>query len=98
MKRTVIECTAAAVLLLHGIASACSIQDRKDVQVGDSRGVTGVCSNNGAPITCTYVTGEGTTCDGPAGSYNGNDLNALIFSACGCGSQEEREKQEKKDL
>lgn len=98
MKRTVIGCTVAAVLLLHGVASACSIQDKKEVQIGDNKGVTGVCSNSGAPITCTYVAGEGTTCDGPAGSYNGNDLNALIFSACGCSEQEERVLQEKKAL
>ncbi len=98
MNRTVIGCTVAAVLLLHGVASACSIQDRKDVQVGDSKGVTGLCSNNGAPISCSFVAGEGITCDGPAGSYNGNDLDALVFSACGCSAQEEREQQEKKAL
>jgi len=98
MKRAVIGAFMAVVLLSHGVASACSIQDRKDVQVGDSKGVEGVCSNNGAAIACTFVAGEGITCNGPAGSYNGNDLNALIFSACGCSDQEEREQQEKKEL
>ena len=98
MKRTVIGCIVAAILLLHGVASACSIQDRKDVQIGDNKGVVGVCSNNGAAISCTFVAGEGITCNGPEGSYNGDDLNALIFSACGCSAQEDRELKEKKAL
>jgi hypothetical protein len=91
MKRMVIGCTVAAILLLHGVASACSIQNRKEAQIGDSKGVTGVCSNNGLPISCMFIKGEGITCDGPAGGVNGDDLNALIFSACGCSEQEERE-------
>jgi hypothetical protein len=98
MKRTLIGGIVAAILLLHGVASACSIQERKEVQAGDSKGVEGVCSNNGAAISCTFVAGEGITCDGPAGSYNGNDLDALISSACGCSEQEERVLQEKKAL
>jgi hypothetical protein len=98
MKRAVIGATTTFVLLFHGVASACSIQDRKEVQIGDSTGVVGVCSNNGQPISCTFVAGEGITCDGPAGSYNGDDLNALIFSACGCSAQEERELKEKNAL
>jgi hypothetical protein len=98
MKSAVIGGAIALVVLLHGVASACTIQNRKEVQIGDSKGVTGVCSNNGGTISCTFVTGEGITCDGPAGSYNGNDLNALVYSACGCSAQEERELQEKKEL
>jgi len=98
MTRAVIGFIVAVILLFHDVASACSIQNKKDVQIGDSKGVTGVCSNSGAPISCTFVEGEGITCDGPAGSYNGDDLNALIFSACGCSAQEERELKEKKEL
>jgi hypothetical protein len=98
MKSAVIGGAIALVVLLHGVASACTIQNRKEVQIGDSKGVTGVCSNNGGAISCTFVAGEGITCDGPAGGYNGNDLNALVYSACGCSAQEERELQEKKEL
>jgi hypothetical protein len=98
MKRTVIGAVIAVALLLHGVASACSIQNRKEVQIGDSKGVEGVCSNNGQPISCKFDAGEGITCDGPGGSYTGNDLDSLVFSACGCSSQEERELQEKKVL
>lgn len=88
----------AALLVFHGVAAACSIQNRHDIQVGDSKGIEGVCSNNGASITCTSVEGGGMTCDGPAGSYDGSDLNALVFSACGCDVQEEEELQDKKEL
>jgi hypothetical protein len=90
--------SGAAMVFFHDVASACSIQSKKETQIGDNKAVEGVCSNNGLPISCTFVSGEGITCDGPGGGYNGYDLNALIFSACGCSSQEELEKQEKKDL
>ncbi len=58
----------------------------------------GRCSNNGLPISCIFIEGEGITCDGPGGGYSGEDLNSLIFSACGCSSEKEEEKQEKKEL
>jgi hypothetical protein len=96
--KTAVLAAVIALLSCHGAAAACSIQNRQEVQVGDSKGVRGVCSNNGSSITCTFVQGEGITCDGPAGSYNGSDLNALVFSACGCSAQQEKEMQEKKEL
>jgi hypothetical protein len=89
---------AAAMVFCSGVASACSVQNKKEIQSGDNKGFEGVCSNNGLPISCSFVPGEGITCDGPGGGYNGYDLNALIFSACGCSSQEEQEQQEKKAL
>ncbi len=96
MKRAVIGFIAAMVLICD-VGYACSLLNKKEAQIGDSKGVEGVCSNNGLPISCIFV-GEGITCDGPGGSYSGNDLDSLIFSACGCSAQEERELQEKKEL
>jgi hypothetical protein len=96
--KTAVIVTIITFLSCHGVAAACSIQNRHEVQIGSSKGVEGVCSNNGSSITCTFDNGEGITCDGPAGSYNGNDLNALVYSACGCSAQEERELQEMKAL
>lgn len=87
-----------AMLFCHGVSSACSIQDAQKVQIGDYKGIKGKCSNNGLPISCIFIEGEGITCDGPSGSYSGDDLNALVFSACGCSSEKEEEKQEKKEL
>ncbi len=96
--KSVIIVSILLVLSLHGTAAACSIQNRHETQIGDEKGVEGVCSNNGLPITCHIANDGGVTCDGPSGSYNGYDLNALVFSACGCSSQEEQEKKEKKEL
>jgi len=97
MKRAIIM-SIIAVLLCQGIAAACGILNPKDVQIGENKGIQGLCSNNVAPIACTFVKGEGITCDGPAGSYNGYDLNALIFSACGCSEQEEEMLRERKSI
>ena len=90
------------VILLMAIASAafgdCIILDRENIQVGSSTGIKGVCSNNNLPVTCNYIENEGARCDGPAGGFTGNDLDSLLFSACGCSVEEEKELQLKKDL
>lgn len=87
-----------AVLFAHGITNACSIQDVQNVQIGVSKGIEGRCSNNGLPISCVFIDGDGISCDGPGGSYSGDDLKGLTFSACGCSSEKEKEKQDKKEL
>ena len=87
-----------ALLLAQGDAHACSILNEKKVTIGDYPGIEGVCSNNGLPISCQFVEGEGITCDGPAGSYTGDDLKSLIFSACGCSTERQEEQHLKKEL
>jgi hypothetical protein len=87
-----------AVLFVHSVSSACSIRDKEDVQIGAYKGIQGKCSNNGMPISCIFIEGGSISCDGPGGSYSGDDLNDLIYSACDCSYQEEEQKEEKKEL
>ena len=87
-----------ALLLGQSDAYACSILNEKKVTIGDYPGIEGVCSNNGLPISCQFVEGEGITCDGPEGSYTGDDLASLIFSACGCSTEQQEEQNLKKEL
>ena len=96
MKITVIGLCLAIVI--DGTALACSMQNARETLVGNNEAVTGECSNNSLPITCKFKEGIGFMCDGPAGSYSGSDLNALIFSACGCSVQEEREESQKEEI
>lgn len=82
-----------------GVADACSIVNTEKVQIGDSQeGVKGTCSNNGLSISCEHTKDGPITCDGPAGGYSGNDLSSLVFSACGCSAQQEKGREQKKDL
>jgi hypothetical protein len=81
------------------LASAeCGIANRGKVEIGSRSGIKGICSNNKLPITCIYRESEGITCDGPSGGYTGYDLDSLIFSACGCSVEYEKELQLKKEL
>ncbi len=97
--KTALIASILFVLLSFQVASAaCSIQNRKDTQVGSSKAIEGTCSNSGLPITCQIADDGGISCDGPEGSYNGYDLNALVFSACGCSSEQEQQQLEKKEL
>jgi hypothetical protein len=93
-------CIFTVVLLLAAAAARadCGIANRENVQVGSRSGIKGICANNRLPITCIYREGEGITCDGPSGGYSGSDLDALIFSACGCSVEYEREQQLKEEL
>lgn len=86
------------ILMPEGTAFACSILNQEKVQVGSRKGIKGICSNNKLPITCIYLEGTGIQCDGPSGGYTGYDLDSLIFSACGCSLEEEKEKQMQKEL
>jgi hypothetical protein len=81
------------------LASAeCGIANREKVEIGSRVGIKGICSNNKLPITCMYKESEGITCDGPSGGYTGTDIGSLIFSACGCSVEYEKEQQLKKQL
>ncbi len=98
MKTALIASILFGLLSFQTVSAACSIQNRKDTQVGSSKAIEGTCSNNGLPITCQIDDSGGISCDGPEGSYNGYDLNALVFVACGCSSQQEQQLDEKKEL
>jgi hypothetical protein len=87
------------MLLLSKTASlACSVLNEERIQVGSRPGIKGTCSNNGLPVTCFYIEGEGVECDGPSGGYTGKNLESLIFSACGCSVTYENEQQLKREL
>ena len=77
---------------------ACSLLNRENIRVGSHVGIRGICSNNKLPITCILLEGMGVECDGPSGGYTGYDLNELVFSACGCTIEQEKEKLMKEEL
>ncbi len=87
-----------ALTLFHTNSSACSILNAEKIHIGSRIAIRGVCSNNGLRITCHLIEGFGIECDGPSGGYTGYDLNNLIFDACGCSTEQEREQQLKREL
>lgn len=97
MKQSILAFVAIVVSVYEALYP-CSILSGEKSQIGSSTGIKGVCSNNGLPITCVFREGEGAQCDGPSGGYTGNDLNALIFSACGCSIEEEKDLTLKKRM
>jgi hypothetical protein len=96
--KSIIVVSSILMFFHFGSAYACSIQDRKSIQIGANRGIAGVCSNNGSPISCENRGNDEISCDGPGGGYSGYDLESLVFSACGCSSQEEKGKQLEQEL
>lgn len=87
-----------AMTLFHGIASACSILHEEKTFVGSRPAIKGICSNNRMPIICLFREGVGVECDGPSGGYTGYDLYTLIFSACGCSTEQEKEQYQKEQM
>ena len=71
-------------LLNVGPAVACDILNKREVQIGVSKGIAGKCSNNGEPIQCLNEGADRLSCSGPEGSFNGSQLQELISTACGC--------------
>lgn len=96
--RHVLAGLVLALLWITAAAAQCIILNEEKVQVGNYKGVKGLCSNNRLPVTCVLMEGIGVECDGPSGGYTGKDLDSLIFSACGCSSQKEKELELKKQL
>lgn len=76
------------VTMITGAAAAsdCGIENAVRTEVGPNGGITGACSNNGETVDCSYGIEGDITCNGPEGTFNGNDLDGLIASACGCGA------------
>ena len=73
------------LLLAGSAAQACSIVDQREKTHNNQTTVDGSCSNNGAPISCTYKQGDGWTCTGPEGRYTSlGDGGTALASACGC--------------
>lgn len=97
MKRIFMKFSLAA-MLLYVTVYPCYMMNQEHVQVGSYKGIRGTCSNNGLPITCILMEGVGVECDGPSGGYTGYDLDYLIFAACGCSVQEEKERQLKREF
>ena len=83
-----IQLMLAALLVLNGTAAlACTIENASEESLPGGKRISGVCSNNSAPVTCTYREGEGWSCEGPGGTYTslGNPEVAL-GAACECDS------------
>ena len=76
-----------ALILVGPLALACTMEEARDIHEGPHKGLKGVCSNNGMEVSCIEQGGEDYSCSGPGGSFRGNDLGTLVFSACGCGSE-----------
>jgi hypothetical protein len=76
---------AMAILLVPAaLAQDCRINDAERSDLGPNAAISGTCSNNGLPIQCSSDDKNIVTCGGPDGSYSGDDLDALVASACGC--------------
>jgi hypothetical protein len=72
-------------LITGGNAVACTITEPQRDVSNNRETVSGACSNNGAPVTCTHQQGEGWTCIGPEGSFSSlAGPETALGSACGC--------------
>jgi hypothetical protein len=85
MKTTRFLVLTLCALVGAGDASACTITEPQRDVSNNRETVSGACSNNGAPITCSHQQGEGWTCVGPEGSFSSQDgPETALGSACGC--------------
>ncbi len=94
----IIKFSLAATLFYFNLFYPCYVMNQEKVQVGSFPGVRGECSNNGLPISCILMEGVGVECDGAGGGYTGYDLGYLVFAACGCSVQEEKERLLKREF
>ncbi len=97
MRRIVLSVFLAA-FWTNLVAAECIIMNEEKILVGSHKGVKGLCSNNRLPVTCILMEGTGIECDGPSGGYTGGDLGSLVFSACGCSIEQEKEQQLKQQF
>ena len=90
---------AAASLAAFSAAEACSIVDKRRVQLGVDYGIEGRCANNGWRIACTVSQQDDEiSCEGPEGVFNGTEIGYLVLSACGCTQQQELQQQLQQQL
>jgi hypothetical protein len=89
MKLAIMGLTIALLFGNNVTYASCFIKSEQRATRSDIWGIQGVCSNNGAAISCEFIRGRGIICSGPSGSFSGINLNSLIFSACGCSLQQE---------
>ena len=73
------------LVLCNSAALACTIEDAQEEGLPGGKRISGQCSNNGSPVTCTFRDGEGWSCDGPGGSYTSlGNPSVPLASACEC--------------
>jgi hypothetical protein len=97
--KTLIMTLFITLALSQGISTACSILNEEEVQIGTSKGIKGICSNNRLPITCVPMQNAALLqCDGPSGAYSGSDPDVLVDSACGCNEARDEQKRLEKEL
>lgn len=90
---------ALSSLLATTSAEACSIVNKRQTRLGVDYGVEGQCANNGWRIACTVTQDdEGISCEGPEGVFNGDQINYLVMSACGCLKQQGLQQQMEEQL
>jgi hypothetical protein len=75
----------AALLSATAAAQDCGIDNPVESDLGPGKATTGTCSNNGQAVECDHAVDGTVSCTGPNGTFSGNDADALIASACGCG-------------
>ena len=85
MKRGIQLWLIAFLALTSTAGLACTIENAQEETLPGGKRISGNCSNNGSPVTCTYREGDGWSCEGPGGTYAslGNPEVAL-GSACEC--------------
>ena len=98
MKSTIVTILCMVILISVETAYACSVLNKQKAHVGVSKGFRGECSNSGNNITCVLEQGSWVNCSGFGGSFTGTALNSLIFSACECNAQEERQRKLKEQM
>jgi|GEM_PF-4422424 len=97
-KTAAVLLSATALISIHGHAQVCSIVDKKKVTIGLQQGISGRCSNNGEAITCFLDNDERWQCDGPLGTFSGDNVANVIVEACECNLQDELEIREENEL
>lgn len=97
-KTATVLLSATILTSAHGQVDVCSIVNKKKVTIGLQQGISGRCSNNGAPITCLIANNEGWQCDGPAGTLHGSIVENVIIEACQCNLEKELETRKENEL
>lgn len=86
-------------LLASASAEACSIVNKRETRLGVESGVEGQCANNGWRVACIVTQDEeGISCEGPEGVFQGDQINYLIMTACGCNKRQGLQQQMEEQL